>query len=216
MKLLTTWIPRYLPSLEEMDRLDLADVVLLLDTVEFDGRGSLHRARIRWRRGGARYLSLPVKAEAVPLYQVWLSGDGWVEEHVDLLGQAYGEAGARLGRELLHGMGGVNGLMTLVPLVTARLMDALRITGVQWRFQSLGHSVMELCQLLGCAYLAEPGEALDREAWERAGVEVWSYGYEEPDYGQPLKGLSAVDVLLTTDSPLEVIRSGRSGFVRWA
>ena len=204
--------PQYLPWLGYLDKLDRADVFVLLDTVQFKKNEWQNRNRIRTAQGW-QYLTVPVLHEfpqRMDLVRINNQTD-WRRKHAQTLETHYGKAPyygryAQVFRDLLacdwerlsllneaalSALAGAFGITT--PIVKASQFAA--------REERTGRLV-DLCKALGAdCYLAGAGGRgyMNIAEFEAAGIAVEFQDFVSPEYAQVYRpfiaGLSAVDLL---------------------
>jgi hypothetical protein len=221
--------PHYLPWLGYLDKIDAADVFVLLDTVQFKKHDWQNRNRIR-TKDGWQWLTVPI-IDRFPerIDQVETNGrTEWPRKHVQALHLHYGGCRFwdRLGPPLTallqqpwprlcdlnvalldllcreFGIRTPRLLASTLPAreePTDRLIDLVRAVG----------GTIYLAGQMGPAYM-------DATRFSQAGIAVEVQAYQHPEYSQRyapfLAGLSVVDLLLNCGpDSLEILRSGR----RW-
>jgi hypothetical protein len=81
--------PRYQPTVNYLQRLYWADVFVLLDDVQRQGRGVENRNRIL-HGGKAEWLTIPIRSDSrQKIMHTVIDGDRWIAEHRRKLIQAY-------------------------------------------------------------------------------------------------------------------------------
>ena len=204
--------PQYLPWLGYLDKLDRADVFVLLDTVQFKKSEWQNRNRIRTAQGW-QYLTVPVLHEFPQrLDEVRINNQSeWRRKHLQALETHYGKApqyGAYapivrevlardwewlslLNEAVLSALAGAFGITT--PIVKASQYTT--------RGEQTGRLV-DLCKTLGAdCYLAGAGGRgyMNLDEFEAAGIAVEFQDFVSPEYAQAYRpfiaGLSAVDLL---------------------
>ena len=204
--------PQYLPWLGYLDKLDRADVFVLLDTVQFKKNEWQNRNRIRTAQGW-QYLTVPVLHEFPQrLDQVRINNQtDWRRKHVQALETHYGKAPhygryaplflellardwerlSLLNEAVLSALAGAFGITT--PIVRASQFEA--------REEQTGRLV-DLCKAVGAdCYLAGAGGRgyMNLEGFQAGGIAVEFQDFMSPEYAQVYRpfvaGLSAVDLL---------------------
>lgn len=212
--------PQYLPWLGYLDKLDRADVFVLLDTVQFKKNEWQNRNRIRTAQGW-QYLTVPVLHEFPQrLDQVRINNQtDWRRKQVQALETHYGKAPqygryaplflellardwerlSLLNEAVLSALAGAFGITT--PIVKASQFEA--------REEQTGRLV-DLCKVVGAdCYLAGAGGRgyMNLEEFQAAGIAVEFQDFVSPEYAQVygpfIPGLSAADLLFNC---------GREGF----
>jgi hypothetical protein len=206
--------PQYLPWLGFFDKMDRADLFVLLDTVQYKKNEWQNRNRIRTATGW-QWLTVPVHVRfAMALREVAIDESGaWRRKHREALRLHYARArhrGAILPRldvllqEPVDGLADLNRrTVTLIaetlgvrtPVILASSLEALP--------EGADARLIALCHRLGCTtYLAGEGGRgyMDHEAFVRAGVRVETQRFRHPVYPQSYPGfepnLSAIDFLM--------------------
>jgi WbqC-like protein family len=221
--------PHYLPWLGYLDKLDAADVFVLLDTVQFKKHDWQNRNRIR-TKDGWQWLTVPI-IDRFPerIDQVEINGrTDWPRKHSQALRLHYG--GCRFWEALGPPLG------EMIQRPWRRLCD-LNVAVLDLLCQQLGirtprvlastlrareESTDRLIDLTlavgGTVYLAgSQGPAyMDVARFTQAGIAVEVQMYQHPEYPQRyapfLPGLAVVDLLLNCGADsLEILRTGR----RW-
>lgn len=220
--------PQYLPWLGYLDKLDSADVFVVLDTVQFKKHEWQNRNRIRTKEGW-QWLTVPIIdrfPERIDRVEVNATAD-WSRKHRQALRLHYGRArhweplgpallallerpGTRL-RDL--NIAALDLLCDHLGIATRRLLAS----GLSAR-EDPTDRLIDLCRAVGgTEYLAgESGPAyMDLGRFARAGIAVSAQGYRHPAYPQQytpfVSHLSVVDLLFNCGpESLAVLRSGRS------
>jgi hypothetical protein len=205
--------PRFFPGLHYLHRMLVADVFVMLDTVQFTPRHEENRARLRTPHGPA-WLTVPVRqAGREQLITQTCPDDSqpWQRKAVTTLQQLYGKAphyrthiaAVREVFETPH--------ETLTDLDRASWGPALRLLRPTCRFVRASELpvsgkgpqlLLDLCKHLGAdTYLsgAFGRDYLDAAAFAREGVQVVFHEYAHPVYPQRGEGfvpyLSYLDAL---------------------
>jgi hypothetical protein len=208
--------PQYLPYLGFFHKVRQADVLIVLDTVEYHRRGIQNRNKIKTSQG-VRWLTVPVLQRTGQL--VWEVETNpsvdWRSQHWNALYLNYGRA--------LHFKEYGEALREVLLAATSTNLSRINVAVLTWLLQTLGidtpmilasdlavadgqpsQRLANLCQAVGAqSYLSGPGgrRYMDLEVFDRAGVEVLWQQFETPVYEQlwPKFGfiadLSIVDAL---------------------
>jgi len=226
MTILAAHQPQYLPWLGYFDKLDQADVFVLLDNVQFKKNEWQNRNRIKGPQG-PQWITVPVRhkfPQTIAEVEV-REAEPWRRKHLRALEANYGKAPffdreMLLFREILEQpwarLDQLN--VELVRRLAARLGIETRIV-LGSELQAREHPTLrlvDLCRELGAqAYLSGAGgDYLEQERFAEAGIELRFQAYEHPDYPQ-LWGdfepyLSIVDLLMNHGpESLSMVRSGR-------
>lgn len=220
--------PQYLPWLGYLDKLDSADVFIVLDTVQFKKHEWQNRNRVRTSQGW-QWLTVPVIdrfPERIDRVEI-NAGVAWSRKHRQALRLCYGRAPywepfgpallALLERPWIR-IADLNiAVLDLLCAALGILTRRLAASGLPAR-EDPTDRLIDLCrQVGGTEYLSgESGPAymyLDRFA--AAGITVTAQDYRHPVYSQQftpfVSHLSVIDLLFNCgpDSPA-ILRSGRN------
>ena len=220
--------PQYLPWLGYLDKLDSADVFVILDTVQFKKHEWLNRNRIRTKEGW-QWLTVPVIdrfPERIDRVEINARVD-WSRKHRQAVRLHYGTAPfwdplgpallAILDRPWTH----VRDLnVAVLELLCSRLgidTRCLLASSVSARDEPTDR-LIDLCRAVGgTEYLSgESGpQYMEIERFARAGIAVSVQDYRHPEYSQQhtpfVSHLSVVDLLFNCGpDSLALLRSGRS------
>ena len=223
--------PQYLPWLGYFEKVDQADVFVLLDTVQFKKHEWQNRNRIKTPQG-PQWLTVPVYdrfPERIDGVEIDNTHD-WRRKHRQALAIHYGRSAA-----FPEFRGVVEAFLDRpwtrladlnIALVEA-LVGALGITTKTVRASALEASddptgrLVDLCRACGASvYLAGAGGAgyMDLDRFRRAGIAVWSQAYAHPEYPQRYgpfcSHLSVVDLLFNQGAASLTILRGGSRWVR--
>ena len=204
--------PQYLPWLGYLDKLDQADVFVLLDTVQFKKNEWQNRNRIRTAQGW-QYLTVPVRHEFPQrLEEVRINNQAdWRRKHAQATEIHYGKAPYyRRFAPRFHELWGHEWeyLAALNEAMLAVLADAFGLTTriakasqFEARDEPTGRLV-DLCNAVGAdCYLAGAGGRgyLNLAEFDSVGIDVEFQDFVSPEYEQVYRpfivGLSAVDLL---------------------
>jgi hypothetical protein len=219
--------PQYIPWLGYLDKLDSADVFIVLDTVQFKKHEWQNRNRIRTHEGW-QWLTVPIIdrfPERIDQVEINAHTD-WSRKHRQALRLHYGRAPywEPLGPSLL----------ALLERPWTRLRD-LNVAVLELLCDQLGLGVtrllasglaaredptdrlIDLCRAAGgTEYLAgESGPGyMDLERFAQAGIAVSAQAYRHPAYPQQytpfVSHLSVIDLLFNCGpESMVVLRSGR-------
>ncbi len=220
--------PHYFPWAGYLDKMDTADVFVLLDTVQYEKNGWQNRNRIKTAQGW-QWLTVPVLHRfGTPISDIRIENrSGWAKKHRKTLAAGYARAPYysrytgwlddvygrewerldALNGEMLAFLAGEIGVKT--PVVRASALGDLpgdpneRLAAMVRR-------------LGGDVYLAGSGcgDYLRREVFEDSGVEVIFQDFHPTEYpqfhGDFVPGLAVFDLLLNCgEDSLGIIRKGR-------
>jgi hypothetical protein len=227
--------PHYLPWLGYLDKLDSADVFIVLDTVQFKKHEWQNRNRIR-TKDSWQWLTVPI-VDRFPerIDRVEINGrTDWQRKHAQALRLHYGSAPhwASAGPELTALLQKEwTRLCDLNLAVLDLLCRSLAITTPRRLASTLQareeptDRLIDLCRAVGgTVYLAGQGAArpqgaesyMDFGRFSRAGIQVQVQDYRHPEYPQRytpfVSHLAVVDLLFNCGpESLQILRSGR----RW-
>jgi len=220
--------PQFLPWLGYLDKIDQADLFIMLDTVQFKKNEWQNRNRIRTATGW-QWLTVPVLQHfGQRIDEVLINPTvAWKAQHLRALDMHYARAPYRH-RYLVQ-------LRELYSAPWNKLSDLNKAT-VQWLLDAYGittpiHSaadyaardeptdrLIDLCRAVGAAqYLAGAGAEhyMDKPRFESSGVWLEIQTFQHPIYRQAYEpfepNLSALDLLLMRgDEALATLRQARS------
>ena len=221
--------PQYLPWLGYLDKLDAADVFIVLDTVQFSKHEWQNRNRIR-TKDGWQWLTVPIVdrfPERIDRVEINARTD-WQRKHCQALRLHYGSAPhwAPLGPELTALL--QEPWTRLRDLNLAVLNVLCRHLGITTPHRSSSsmetreertERLIDLCRAVGgTVYLSgQRGPSLtDVRRFSQAGIQVQVQDYQHPEYPQRyapfVSHLAVVDLLFNCGpESLQILRSGR----RW-
>ena len=207
--------PQYLPYLGFFDKIARADVLVVLDDVQFHRRGLQHRNKIKTSTGW-QWLTLPVTGgHDQAIRDVRLSDtEPWQRKHANAIRWNYGRAPyfPPYAEEMIE----------IIQHPWERMIDA-DMALLRWVMRALGlepsiayssdlevrgirsERLANLCRTVGATtYLSGPGgrRYVEPDVFERAGVELAWQEFAAPRYEQlfPEHGfipdLSVIDTLL--------------------
>ncbi|MFC1499629.1 WbqC family protein [Candidatus Zixiibacteriota bacterium] len=206
--------PQYLPWAGYLDKVDQADVFILLDTVQFKKGEWQNRNRLKTATGPA-WVTVPVLhdfgqflADVVidPAQHSWNRKHQqalrthygstphftWVADRLDQVWQQEWERLAPLNRATLDVFMALLGIDT--PLLWASEMDPTP--------EHPDERLISLCRQIGAdTYLAGSAgpDYMEMEKWQSSGIEVCIHDFAHPVYNQPfgdfLPAMSAADLL---------------------
>ena len=220
--------PQYLPWLGYFDKIDRADLFVLLDTVQFKKNEFQNRNKVKTAQGW-QWLTVPVRYRFPQcIHEVGVNNDtNWPHKHRQALVSNYSKAPyfeshlsffdelfstnwdllVELNAHCVRSLMGTFGITTPIRLAhewdlsddpTGRLVDICHRAGAD-------------------TYLSGAGarDYLDLAQFEQAGIHVLFQEYDHPEYPQLFGDfephMSAVDLLFNCGSDsLQTIRSGRS------
>lgn len=219
--------PHYLPWLGYLAKWAAADLLVFLDTVQYEKNGWQNRNRIR-TAGGAHWLTVPVHAHlGMPITDVAVdTTQPWRARHLRAIEHAYARAA-----HLATHHAGLRALLDVDWTQLARLA----VASAEWLARAVGITtparlastlpvngddatgrLVAICKAVGAdTYLAGGHGAryLDGARFREAGITVLYQHYEHPVYAQQhgefVPFLSGVDLLLTHgDESLAILRQG--------
>jgi len=220
--------PQYLPWLGYVDKLDSADVFVILDTVQFKKHEWQNRNRIRTNEGW-QWLTVPIIdrfPERIDLVEV-NARVAWSRKHCQALRLHYGKApfwnplGPALLAILERPWASLRDLnIAVLELLCTQLGTATRrvLASTLSAREEPTDRLIDLCRAVGGAeYLSgEAGpEYMDLGRLASAGLAVSAQAYQHPAYPQQytpfVSHLSVIDLLFNCGpESLAVLRSGRN------
>jgi len=220
--------PHYLPWTGYFDKIDSADVFVLLDTVQFEKNGWQNRNRIK-TADGWMWLTVPVlRRFGASIAETGIdTRNPWGRKHRAALATWYGKA--PFYRKIAGRLDGIYERVWeyLAPLAEEMLGFFLAELGIGTRIiraSGLGDLPVEPNERLaaivkrvgGDTYLAGSGcgDYFRMEPFSAGGIRVAFQEYEPQEYpqlhGAFVPGLATVDVLFNCgDEALDIIRKGR-------
>ena len=206
--------PQYLPWLGYFDKMDRADLFVLLDTVQYKKNEWQNRNRIRTATGW-QWLTVPVHYRfPMTMKEVRIDDSGrWRRKHREALRTQYGRSPflnptfRALETILEAPFDRLSELNTRTVEVLAALLSVrtplVLASSIGDLPMGADDRLIALCRRFGCAtYLAGAGgqDYMDLGAYRRAGIEVEFQIFRPPVYRQAHAGfepaLSAVDCLM--------------------
>lgn len=222
--------PTYLPWLGYFDLIDLSDVFVFLDTVQFSRQSWQQRNRIK-SANGPQWLTVPVLTHLVDnltIRNIRINNRvNWREKHVKTIRQNYGRAPryAHLSEVLEEFYGREHEwLADLNIRLILTLKDLLGIETRCIRSSELDVSggrvelLIEICRAVGASkYLSPRGsrEYIDENnIFAKREIELAYHRYGHPEYPQLYGGfishMSVIDLIFNTgEEALDIIRRGR-------
>lgn len=204
--------PQFMPWLGYLDKVDQADLFLILDTVQFKKNEWQNRNRIRTSQGW-QWLTVPVLHQfGQRIDEVMINPTAiWKVQHLRALEMHYARA-PYIDRYLPQ-------LRELYAAPRPKLSDLNKVT-VQWLLKAYGiltpvrsasqyvareestNRLIDLCRAVGATqYLAGPGAEhyMDKPRFEDSGIELETQEFHHPIYCQVYepfeRNLSALDLL---------------------
>ncbi len=217
--------PHFLPWLGYLDKIDRADLFVVLDTVQFKKNEWQNRNKVRTSQGW-QWLTVPVRHNfGQTLNQVGINQDAeWRAKHLRAVNLHYGRA-PYLDQYL-------DGLREIYQRSWERLAD-LNLAVIRWLLKAFGMStpiqlasemhlrqeptdrLIDICRAVGAThYLAGAGAHayMDVPRFQESGVMLEVQEFKHPVYRQCYEpffpGMAALDVLLTCGG--EALKSLRS------
>lgn len=224
--------PTFMPWIGWFDLADQADVMIILDDVQFSKQSWQQRNRLR-TPDGLGFLSVSVKSAGRShqlINEVELANEASVEKLLRTIQGCY--ARAPYFRELFPGLstamreGAATGKLAELNIAVIRwMMQTLGIAVPLLRASELqtdgkrGEYVAALCEEVGATRYLSPAGAEeylleDRPAFDRRDISVWLHVYAHPEYRQCFKPFepyaSALDLIFNTGpEALSILRGGR-------
>ncbi len=219
--------PQYLPWLGYLDKIDQADLFVVLDTVQFKKNEWQNRNRIRTPRGW-QWLTVPVLHRfGQTLRDVRINaGERWADKHVRALAVHYARAPFR---DLVEGLGALYER-------SWESLTELNLAVLQWTLQGFGITtpvrlaselsareeptdrLIDICRATGAThYLAGPGagQYMDVTRFRASGLALELQEFHHPVYRQCYEpfvpGMAAIDLLLMYGAEaLQILRGARA------
>jgi hypothetical protein len=225
--LLTAHQPQYLPYPGLLAKIDVADLLVVQDDLQYVKQEWQNRNRIR-TGSGWRWLTVPVHATAASEIRNVKPVGNWAAHHRRVVEMHYGPARAK----------SLDGLWTcldarehdnLAEINTASLSVLLNRCGISTpmvlqssldlpRFppKSANQRLVTLCRLLGCdSYLTgmQALEYIDPAIWAAADISLFLLKWSPTAYPQIYPGwienMSSIDLMMCMDDPLAKLESDR-------
>jgi hypothetical protein len=219
--------PQFFPWLGYLDKIDQADLFVLLDTVQYKKNEWQNRNRIRTAQGW-QWLTVPVHykfGQRIKDIHIEETSD-WRARHLRAISLHYGKAPYR--ERLLEGL-------REVYLARSAELVMMNLQTIRWLLEGFGittpvrlasemdlreeptERLIDICQTVGAThYLAGAGAQayLDVGRFEASGVELEIQEFQHPVYSQCyepfIPGMSAMDLLLNCGSDaLTCLRQAR-------
>lgn len=205
--------PQFMPWLGYLDKVDQADLFLMLDTVQFKKNEWQNRNRIRTAQGW-QWLTVPILHHfGQRINEVVINPTvAWMTQHLNALDMHYGKAP--------YGPHYFSQLREIYRRPWTKLSDLNKATA-HWLFEAYGITtpvrcasefdareeptdrLIDLCRAVGATqYLAGPGAEryMDKPRFEASGIRLEIQTFMHPSYRQiyePFEPcLSALDLLL--------------------
>lgn len=219
--------PQYLPWLGYLDKIDRADVFVILDTVQFKKNEWQNRNRIRTAQG-CQWVTVPVLHRfGQPINEVRINASGdWAAKHLRAIEMHYARAP--------HREPFLDGLRAIFRRPWERLSD-LNVTVLHWLLEAYGITtplhmasemrlrdeptarLIDICRAVGgTGYLAGAGAAgyMDLPRFEASGIRLEAQDFHHPVYPQCytpfVPGMAAIDLLFTCGGEaLRLLRCAR-------
>lgn len=226
---ITAHQPLYLPWIGFFDKISDAEILVILDSVQFSRNDFIHRNKILINRS-AHWLTIPIEnsSSRIPIKDVRIEGNNWKRKHLESTRRSYvraphyGDMITILEGTLLKINS--NFLLDYTLPVISNLMDYLGIETKIILLSDLGIKsyksalILDICNSLGAdEYLAgsQGLNYLNLDAFECNQVKVVMQQYKHPIYKQNsdifIENLSVIDLISEEGkNSLSVIQRGRS------
>ncbi len=219
--------PQYLPWLGYLDKIDRADVFVILDTVQFKKNEWQNRNRIRTAQG-CQWVTVPVLHRfGQPINEVRINpSEDWAAKHVRTIEMHYARAP--------HREPFLEGLRAICRRPWERLSD-LNVAVLTWLLEAYGITtplrmasemtlrdeptdrLIDICRTVGgTGYLAGAGAAgyMDMPRFEASGIGLEVQDFHHPVYPQCyepfMPGMAAIDLLFACGGEaLRILRDAR-------
>lgn len=221
--------PTYLPWMGYFGMIDLADLFICYDDVQFVRRSWQQRNRIKIAEGKWIWLSVPVIHESgQKINQVRVDKTrNWRKKHWQSIFHAYSKAPffRHVGDEVeplyqreweLISDLNLSAILKLCELLNIKIPRILRSSNIEGLRGQRTERLLNLLEIVGAnEYIANPGSStyLEVDKFRERGIRVLWYEYQHPVYPQ-IRGsfmpyMSAIDVLFNTG--MQAIRFVREG-----
>ena len=226
--------PQYLAYTGYFDKLDQADVFILLDTVQYKKNEWINRNRIK-TPNGPLFITVPVSfsfGDAVSDVKL-IPHNPWRKKHLQSIRTYYGKAEYFREYIALFQQTIWDEFETLGQLNNAFVKAAAGWLGIETQLgiasalpempEQPDQRLIGLAKHFGCdTYLAGAGgrDYMDKSIWDNSGIKVKFQHFEEPERKQ-LKGdfepnLSIIDLLMNEgDDSLKLLRGARKDSLDW-
>lgn len=221
--------PQFLPWLGYLDKIDRADLFVLLDTVQFKKNEWQNRNRIRTAQGW-QWLTVPVLHRfGQKLNEVLINQTvDWKAKHVRAIEMHYAQAPHRdrylgeltaLYRQSWEQLTSLNLAVLRWLLGVFGIKTPIRLASEMTLREEPTDRLIDICRTVGATqYLAGAGARnyMDVPRFEASGVALVSQDFRHPVYRQCYEpfvpGLAAIDLLLASgDDALRILRHARTG-----
>jgi len=208
--------PQYLPTLRYFAKAAGCDILVHLDTVQFQRRGFQNRNMVKTPHG-PRLLTVPVKADRATLItDVTIADASWIDKHATTIAHAYGKAPyySWIADEFVPLLrSGFARLADLNIATTGWVCQRLGIACRQVRASELdpvgakGDLIIGLCKSLGAGvyYSGQGAKAYqDPVRFAAEGIELRYQAFVHPEYPQVHQELgfapdmAAIDLIANT------------------
>ena len=224
--------PTFLPWLGWFDLVDQADVMIILDDVQFSKQSWQQRNRLR-TRSGLEYVSVPVKTSGrlgQRIIDCRLADDRFVHKTIGTVQANYSKAPffaatAEEFGQILEFAASTNSLLELNCELISWMAEKLDVTTPMVRASALGAAgrrgehVAELCEYVEAGHYLSPAGAEaylseDRSAFDRRAITISIQVYEHPQYPQCFTPFmpyaSALDLIFNAGPQAgAIMRAGR-------
>lgn len=219
--------PEYLPCLTLLGKIAQADVLILLDDVQFKRDSLQQRAWVASPEGRGRWLTIPfVHRHPQLIREVQVADPGWGRKHFDIVKQLYRDAPYydRLVQLVDVWVSSTSTSTSSVSRIACRTMDVLRdVFGATQRVElssdipvdtdDKSERIVRLCQAVGgTTYLCGQSGAsyLDHAPFHAAGIEIVVNRYQAPgsyrqDCPQETHRISGLDAMLWHPDPSSLV-----------
>jgi WbqC-like protein family len=224
--------PTFLPWTGWFDLVDQADIMIILDDVQFSKQSWQQRNRLR-TRSGLEYVSVPVKTAGrlgQRIIDCRLADERFVHKTIGTLQANYSKApffpaAADDFARALKFAASTNSLLELNCELIAWMAEKLAVATPMVRASALGAAgrrgehVAELCEYVEADHYLSPAGAEaylneDRSAFDRRGITISIQVYEHPEYPQCFTPFmpyaSALDLIFNAGPEAgAIMRAGR-------
>lgn len=220
---------QYLPWLPYFDKIDFADIFILLDNVQFQKNGLQNRNKVRYQ-DESKWISIPVKApKRKKISEIEINGHFWKNKHLKLILQSYAKSSNldyykkeiekiyldeyKYLVDINYAL--INWIVKILNIKTKIILSSsLNIDGKKSDY------IFNICKFFNAKYYYTGAGAknyINEELFFNYGIKILYQKYNYPIYKQSyhnnfIKNLSALDLILnvTPDKLRDNFLSGRN------
>lgn len=213
--------PEYMPCLALLSKVAQADILVVLDDVQFNRSSLQHRTWVADQEGRGRWMTIPfVHKFPQEIKDVKVADANWVRSHLGILHQLYRKApkykslmkrlvlteNTRIAEIAEDSMNFMLDLFGLTPKI-------IRSSAQSWQTpEDKSARVLHICKSLD-AHCYVSGRAgakyLDTAAFAEVGVEIRTTRFEVPQYRsvEKIDRISGLDAAMWVDDPSSLLES---------